>query len=110
MFDSPQDEQAVIIDLDSTHLPKDIYERHPLAALEDQLVEALSRSGSGEYDGSEVGPSETTLYFYGANAEALYRTIEPVVKGHPLCQGARVLIRRGGPEVAGREFRLPRKD
>jgi hypothetical protein len=43
---------------------------------------------------------------HGPDAEKLFAAIEPVLRGYPLCQHARVVIRRGGPEAPSREVRL----
>ena len=42
------------------------------------------------------GPTETTVFMYGPDAERLYSGIEPVLRAYPLCQNARVIIRRSG--------------
>jgi hypothetical protein len=47
-----------------------------------------------ELDGHETGPENTTLFLYGADAEALFRVVEPVLRDYPLCHGARVTIRQ----------------
>jgi hypothetical protein len=103
-------EQAVLIFLDGTSLPTDVYERYDLATLEDELVAALERSGLGEFDGNEVGPGETALYLYGPNAGALFAGIEPVLRASPLCQNARVVIRFGGPGAAEKHSRIPARN
>ena len=64
--------------------------------VEDQLGEAIEQRGFGEYDGDEHGPTETTFFMYGPDAERLYSGIEPVLRAYPLCQNARVIIRRSG--------------
>jgi hypothetical protein len=101
-------EQAVLVYLEGTGLPDTVYEQYDVASLEDQLVEAIENAGVGEFDGNEFGPGEVTLFMYGPDAEALYRAVEPVLRAYPLCGGARVMVRPGGPEIAGREVRLPR--
>ena len=105
---SKMKEEAVLVYLDATGLPDAVYEKYDLAGLEDLLVEAIEQAGVGEFDGNEFGPGEVTLFMYGSDAEALHRAVEPVLRTHPLCAGARVIIRPGGPETAGREGRLPR--
>jgi hypothetical protein len=99
-------QQAVLVHLDGVGLPDKVYEECDLATLEDRLIEALAQSRVGEFDGNETGPTETTLFMYGPNAEQLFSSIESVLRAYPLCQGARVEIRAGGPEVKGRETRL----
>jgi hypothetical protein len=102
----PSPDQAVLVHLDGTGLSDAVYEEYGLATLEDQLTEALTRKGTGEFDGNEIGPGETTLFMYGPDAEALLRTVEPVLRAYPLCRGARVIIRAGQPGAPERELKL----
>jgi hypothetical protein len=103
----PPQEQAVLVYLDGTSLPDAIYEANDLETLEDRLVATLSRAGTGEFDGNEIGPTETKLFLYGPDAEALFRSVEEVLRSYPLCQNARVVLRRGGPGAPEQEIRLP---
>ena len=100
-------EQAVIVRLDGASLTDEILAEQDLATLEERLVEALSAAGVGEYDGHEIGPEEATIYMYGADAEALYSAVEPILHASPLCRNARVEVRLGGPGAPQRELRLP---
>lgn len=100
------DQQAVLVHLDGSGLPDHIYQEYDLATIEDQLIEVIEREGLGEFDGNEVGPGETTLFMYGPDAERLFAGIESTLRGYPLCQAARVEVRRGGPGTPSREFRL----
>ena len=102
----PAHEEAVIVHLDAQGLPDEVYEEHDLATLEDQLIEAIEAAQAGEFDGNEFGPGVVTLYMYGANAEHLFSAIEAALRAYPLCAGARVLIRRGGPGAPERELVL----
>ncbi len=99
-------DQAVLVYLDGTGLPDEVYERCDVATIEDMLAEALAREGTGEFDGNEFGPGEVTLFMYGEDAERLFATVGPVLRSYPLCQGARVVIRHGGPGAAQREIIL----
>ncbi len=101
-------EQAVFVHLDGRTLPTELYAQYDLTDLEDQLEEAIRQAGLGVYDGNELGPGEVTLFMYGPDAEALYRVIEPILIGNPLCQNARIVICSGDPSGTGREIRLPR--
>jgi len=49
-------------------------------------------------------PENTTLFFYGPDAERLFKALEPSLKNEPTCSGARVLIRQGN---AHREVVVP---
>jgi hypothetical protein len=90
-------EQAVLVYLDVTGNEPQVYEKYDLANLEEQLMDVLAVSDVGEFDGHEIGPTQTTLYLYGPNAEALYGTIRPILEAYPLCRHARIVIRYGGP-------------
>ena len=100
--------QCVLVHLDGTSLADDVYRQWDVMTLSGQLEEVLGRQKLGEYDGDEQGPTETTLFMYGPDAERLFNRIEPVLRVYPLCQNARVVIRRGPPGAPERELRLPR--
>ena len=85
------DRECVLVHLDGTSLPDNVYEECDVMTLSDQLGEAIEQRGFGEYDGDEHGPTETTFFMYGPDAERL-----PVLRAYPLCQNARVIIRRSG--------------
>ncbi len=99
-------DQAVLVHLDGTGLPDEVYEQCDVATIEDLLTGVLAREGTGEFDGNEFGPGEVTLFMYGKDAERLFATVEPVLRSYPLCQGARVVVRRGGPGAEEREVVL----
>lgn len=101
---SPQ--QAVLVHLDGTGLPEHVYQDCDLATIEDRLIEVIERERLGEFDGNEMGATEATLYMYGPDAERLFAGIESTLRAYPLCQGARVVIRRGAPGAEQREIRL----
>ncbi len=104
----PIDEQAVLVYLDARTLPDEVYEEHDATTLEDKLTAAIEEAGTGDFDGNEFGGGEVVLFMYGPNAEALFRSIEPLLRAHPLCQNARVEIRPGGPDIPPQQLRLPR--
>jgi tetratricopeptide (TPR) repeat protein len=84
----------VLIELDGLHLPESVYRDCDVATLENRLEAVLEGGEHGELDGHETGPENTTLFLYGADAEALFRVVEPVLRDYPLCHGARVTIRQ----------------
>lgn len=43
---------------------------------------------------------------YGPDSEKLFKAVEPVLRAYPLCKGARVVIRRGGPGAPERQVEL----
>ena len=98
--------QAVLVHLDGQGLPDDVYRDNDLATIEDQLREAIEVGALGEFDGNEVGPTVTTLYMYGPDAERLFAGIESTLRAYPLCKNARVVVRCGGPGADQREVRL----
>ena len=97
-------EQAIIIALDGTSLPDEIYEQYDTSTLEDLLSVALGEIG--ECDGAEHGPGGSRIYIYGADAEAMFNSIESVLREYPLAAGARVTIRSGPPGARQRDIRL----
>lgn len=99
-------EQAVLVYLDGTGLPAEVYRDCDLVTIEDRLTEIIERDGLGEFDGNEVGPAETVLFMYGPDAERLFAGIEQALREYPLCKGARIVIRRGKPGAEQREVRL----
>ena len=103
---TPTTRQAVLVYLDGSGLPPDIYERYDLATLEDQLRGVIDAGALGEYDGNEVRESTTVIYMYGADSERLYKGVEATLRSYPLCKNARVLIRPGPPGTPPREVRL----
>jgi len=103
---TPRSEQAVIVHVDSTGLPEHVYEQYDLATIEDRLIKVIKEDQLGEFDGNEVGRDEATLYMYGPDAERLFAGIESTLREYPLCQGARVEIRRGAPGAPLREVHL----
>jgi hypothetical protein len=94
--------QAVLVHLDGEGLPDQVYEDHDVSTLEAQLERAVQDGALGEVDGHESGPGETTVYLYGPDAEKLFAGVEAVLRRNPLCQGARVVIRRGAPGAEAR--------
>jgi hypothetical protein len=99
-------EQAVLIHLDAMGLPDEVYAEHDLGTLEDRLIEVIEPGGLGAYGGNEFGPGVTTVFLSGPDAERLFSAIEPVLRAYPLCRGARVEVRAGGPDTPTRDVAL----
>ncbi len=93
--------------LDGTNLPDQVYRECDLATIEDKLIKVIKNQRLGEFDGNETGPTETTLFMYGPDAERLFAGIEQTLRDYPLCQGARVVIRLGGPARRNAKLRSP---
>lgn len=98
-------DQAVIITLNGTSLPDEVYERYDAGMLEEQLLDALG--GLGECDGVEHGEHDTRIFLYGSDAEAMFRAVEPTLRAHPLAASAVVVVRRGPPGASQSEISLP---
>ena len=96
-------EQAVIVHFSygSTDLSR-------LFALEDQLIEAIEKAGMGEFDGNEVAAdgSDGYLYMYGPDADALLKTVKPILESADFMKGATAKLRYGPPEEGTREVEV----
>ncbi|MBS1805737.1 MAG: hypothetical protein JST28_20540 [Acidobacteria bacterium] len=101
-----RNEEAVLIYLDGSSLPDEVYASCDLSTLEDQLVEAIKTHRAGEFDGNEIGDKETVLYTYGPDARRLFEVMEPTLRTYPLCKNARVVIRQGKPGSPQTETRI----
>jgi hypothetical protein len=90
-------EHCILVRLDASHSP------HELDDLEEALSELLKHEGVGQFDGNEIGPNETTLFLYGADADVLFSVVQETLRQNPICRNARVILRYGGPGSAQRE-------
>ena len=98
--------QCLAIYLDGTSLPDEVYAELDFEA----VVAALSAAaGDDSYRGFWQGPEETGMFFFGPDAEAMFVTVEPVLKRLPIGQNARVVIRHGKQSLKPREIRMPRQ-
>ena len=70
-----------------------------------QIAEAFESQEIGYYGGHVMILETTTFIYYGPDAEAMFRVLEPRLAEEPLCRGARVTIRQGDRR---REVLLPR--
>jgi len=61
-----------------------------------EVLEAkdLESKDIGWYAGHLTMPESTTMIFYGADAETLFRALEPTLTSEPICAGARITIRQ----------------
>jgi hypothetical protein len=99
--------ERVTIWLDGITLSDDVYERFSTDELAEQIEAAMAFDSTAEIRGSWQGPRETSIYIHGADAERLFRAIEPVLLANPACQNARVIVRDGNPTLNPWEVRLP---
>ena len=99
----PPPEHAVIVAFDYG-LP----DTQPMFALEEQLEAAIAAAGTGEFDGNEIAVdlSDGTFWMYGPDADALFASVRPVLKGASFMRAARVTLRYGPPEDGVREVEL----
>jgi hypothetical protein len=102
----PQPEQAVLVHLDNASLAEHTTDDLDVATLEGRLLDVISRSQLGELDVRQIDDNETVLFMSGTDAEHLFRGIEGTLRDCPLCNGARVVIRRGAENAPQRELRL----
>lgn len=68
-----------------------------LDEIEDPLIKAIETAGVGEFDGNVMGPEGAVLYMYGPDADALWTTVEPVVRSANLSAGSYAVKRYGEP-------------
>ena len=64
--------------------------------------------GESSYRDFWQGPEETGVFYFGPDAEAMFRNVEPVLRRLPIGQNARVVIRAGKASLNPREVRMPR--
>lgn len=98
MNQSPEHAVIVHFNYGSTDL-------QPLFALEDELEQAISAAGAGEFDGNELAAdgSDAYLYMYGPDADRLFEAVRPVLESSSVMKGALVTRRYGPPEDGVRE-------
>jgi hypothetical protein len=66
--------------------------------VEDQLMEAIGKTGVGEFDGNLIGPGQVELYAYGPDADALFQVMEPILRAVPLKAGSHAVKRYGAAD------------
>ena len=98
--DDPFYQQTVVV-----HFNYGSQDLRPLFALADQLDATLEKSGVGAYAGHQIATdrSDGYLYMYGPDADALLRTIMPVLKATLFADGAKVKLRYGPPGSSTQE-------
>jgi tetratricopeptide (TPR) repeat protein len=92
----PQADGAVLIELTFGSRPGSRYRIQDAEVIAEQLAGILAERDAGFYGGRVVIPESTTLWFYGADAEAIFEPIEEFLKDHLICAGARIGIRQAG--------------
>jgi hypothetical protein len=82
-------------------------ERQALAALADELDQAVTAAGVGEYDGDEIGGGECILFFCGPDVDALQTVLAPLLKRSPLCRGGHLVRLVVGADGTPERQRIP---
>ena len=65
--------------------------------LEDEIMRQVEESGTGEYDGNEIGGGYFTLYMYGSSAARLWDLCLPILKNFHPPAGSYAIKRYGKP-------------
>ncbi|MFF4351088.1 hypothetical protein [Streptomyces sp. NPDC001530] len=103
LFDAPQadaPEQAVIAHFRlSGEQFGEPDERTAIYDAKRAMTVAVEDAGVGEVDGNEFGGGEAVVYAYGPDADALFKVMEPTLRGLPF-RPAYVALRRGDAEAA----------
>jgi tetratricopeptide (TPR) repeat protein len=97
-------EGAVLVELEGGLRAKSTEEK--IAKLGSCLHKILEEQNLGDWQGLIRIPECSTLIYYGPNAEAMYRALEPSLVGDPQFEGALITIRQGSQQ---REVSVPRR-
>lgn len=70
--------------------------REDLYALEDEIIAAFEKSGSGTFDGAGAALDGTnaTLFMYGKSSDAMFADIEPILRKFEFANGATIIRTR----------------
>ena len=91
---SGEDRGALLVEIDNP-ASRDHATANSIADLGRRLGLEAQSTGQGIYSGSVTIPEAVTLMFYTADAEALFGTLEPLLRSEPLSRTARVTLRQG---------------
>ena len=97
--------QCLAIYLDGTSLPDEVYAN---LDFEDVVSRIGALAGPDSFRGFWQGPEETGLYYFGPDADAMFTSVEPLLRELPIGQNARVVIRHGKDSRGPRTVRVPR--
>jgi len=92
-LDSPM-QCAVFVELNVRIRGRSLDGKREDVQLERRLSEVLEAKNIGWHAGHLTMPESTTMIFYGADAETLFRALEPTLASEPICAGARITIRQ----------------
>lgn len=79
----PYTDDMVLVAFRLDSNPRDVDVVEQMLPIEQRAIEALDESGIGYYDGNEFGDGEFALYFFGADREAMWKLLEPIVSEAP---------------------------
>ncbi len=85
---------AVFVELNAGIRERSLDGKREDVQLGKRLAEVLEAKNVGWYAGQLTIPESTTMIFYGSDAEALFRALEPSLTSEPICAGARITIRQ----------------
>lgn len=94
------EENAVYVELAFGNRPHNPEAAGKIGALAKRLSEAIRNQDAGRYSGWLAVPENTTLIFYGSDAERLFAVIEPLLAVDSLCIGARAIVQQDGAHRA----------
>src|SRR5262245_39731545 len=100
--------QSLALYLDGVSLPDEVYSGLDFDKVVSEIEQALAQASPALHD-TWMGAEETALYFFGSDAEEMFRRAEATLLRIPICQNARVVLRHGHPSLPRREMRLPRR-
>jgi tetratricopeptide (TPR) repeat protein len=90
----PPSAGAVLVELTNGNRPNLLEERKNTSFLCERLSRQVHTERAGYYSGWVAVPENTTLIFYGPDAERLLQALEPALASDPICVGARVVVRQ----------------
>ena len=70
-------------------------EREAIWKLQDELAEVVAQARAGKFDGEEFGQGECVFFMYGPDADALFATVQPLLKSSPHSKGGFATKRYG---------------
>jgi hypothetical protein len=98
-------QQCLAVFLDGTSLPDEVYADLDFDAVVGEIGAA---AGDDSFHGFSQGETETGLFFFGPDADAMFAAVEPVLRRLPIAQNARVVVCHGHRTQKPRAVRMPR--
>jgi hypothetical protein len=79
-----------------------LVERQEIQRFGDVLESKIKENELGTFDGDGFGGGEGQLFMHGPDAEALFSTVEPLLRAWPPMKGGYVIKQYGGREFEER--------